>query len=130
MKRLLLAAALLLALPSLAFAQSYACTQGRCDAIGVLPLPVTSSSVSSTTSATPNTFTIALPASATRRDCTIYSAAAFSIALGASPTTATAIPIAAGGTFKCGSVAGTVVMDQVNIASATASAAYVVWSQG
>ena len=81
-----------------------------------------------TGSATANAFTTALAANGVRKDCTIYSASAFSVAPGASPAANIAIPVQAGGTFKC-SDAAVVMGDQINVASATASAAYVIWSQ-
>lgn len=100
-----------------------------CAGAYIAPLGSATTTAAGTTSATANTFTTALAANANRRDCTIYSPVAFSIALGVAPTAATAIAVGAGGTFKCGAASGVVATDQVNIASATASAAYVVWSQ-
>lgn len=83
--------------------------------------------------ATANTFQSALAASASRKGCAIYntSNAVELVFLGSpgSATAATSIPIAAGGSFNCGSFQGLVVTDQISITSATAAATYVVVSQ-
>ena len=96
--------------------------------VTTVPLGVTTTTASASTSATANTFVTAINASASRRDCSIYAGVAYLIAVGSSPTTAQAIAIPAGQVFKCSSAGGTVITDQVNIASATASVPFVVWT--
>lgn len=99
---------------------------------GGLPQPVTSTTTNGTVT-TANTFQSALAANPTRKGCAIYntSANAELVFLGApgSATAANAIPIAAGGSFNCGSFQGIVITDQISITSATAASTFVVVRQ-
>lgn len=99
---------------------------------GGLPQRATSTTTSGSVTAA-NVYQSALAANANRKGCAIYnnSANAELIFLGApgSATTATSIPLPAGGSFNCGSFQGIVLTDQISITSATAASTFVVVSQ-
>ena len=127
-------ALLLFASPALAAQICNATTAGGqfIDCVPTQPQDVihaSSTTTNGTTSATANTFTSVLSANASRKGCTIVNTSAVTeqIYLG-SPTNATlaqSTPLAAGGTFNCGTYQGVVLSDQISITSATASSPYV-----
>lgn len=80
---------------------------------------------------TGNTFQSVLAANTARKGCRITntSANAMTLDLGASPAAATAIPLAAGAAFLCGTGDGFVISDQINLTSGTAGSTFVVWAQ-
>jgi hypothetical protein len=130
----------LVAIPAPSFAQvtaeSFRNAAGQLqDGQGVTILaPIRAGSTSTAgTVAVANTFQSALAALPTRKGCAIYntSASVELVYLGApgSASAATAIPVAAGGSFNCGSFQGLVITDQISITSATAAATFVVVSQ-
>ena len=94
---------------------------------------VTTVEVGGTTSATAGTFTSALAASVTRRGCLLQntSGSVLYVYLGAtsSATIANSLQISAGGSFGCMPPGGIVLQDNVAVASAGASAPYVVAAQ-
>lgn len=79
--------------------------------------------------ATASAYQSVLPQNGARKGCVIYntSAAAMLVYLGnpAAATAGTSIPLAAGGSFNCGSPQGLVVTDQVSITSATQGSTFV-----
>ena len=94
---------------------------------------VTTIQAGGTTSATVGTFVSALVASGTRKGCLVQntSGSVMYVYLGltASATIASSLQISAGGSFGCTSPGGTVVQDNIAVASASASASYVVAAQ-
>ncbi len=94
-----------------------------------VPLPSLSTTVSGSV-ATANVFQTILPQNLSRRGCLIVNtgSASMLVALGSSPVVATAIPVAAGGSFGC-SAGGVVVADQLSATSATAGNTFAVISQ-
>ncbi len=94
---------------------------------------VTTVQTGGTTSATAGTFTSALAASGTRKGCLLQntSGSVMYVYLGAvsSATIANSLQISAGGSFGCLPPGGIVLQDNVAVASAGASATYVVAAQ-
>ena len=94
---------------------------------------VTTTQVGGTTSATAGTFISVLAASSTRKGCLVQntSGSVMYVYLGltASATIANSLQVSAGGSFGCTPPGGIVVQDNVAVASAGASAAYVVSAQ-
>lgn len=96
-------------------------------------LGVITTQVGGTTSATAGTFVSALAASGTRKGCLVQntSGSVMYVYLGltASATIANSLQVSAGGSFGCTPPGGIVVQDNIAVASAGASAAYVVAAQ-
>ena len=94
---------------------------------------VTTTQVGGTTSATAGTFVSALAASGARKGCLVQntSGSVMYVYLGltASATIASSMQVSAGGSFGCTSSGGSVVQDNVAVASAAAGASYVVAAQ-
>ena len=94
---------------------------------------VTTVEVGGTTSATAGTFVSALAASGTRKGCLLQntSSSVLYVYLGAtsSATITNSLQISAGGSFGCMPPGGIVLQDNVAVASAGASATYVVAAQ-
>ncbi len=94
---------------------------------------VTTVQTGGTTSATAGTFTSVLAASGTRKGCLLQntSGSVMYVYLGAvsSATIANSLQISAGGSFGCLPPGGIVLQDNVAVASAGASATYVVAAQ-
>ncbi|MFZ2996670.1 hypothetical protein [Sphingobium sp.] len=91
------------------------------------------STVSPGTITTANTYQSALAANSARNGCLLQntSATTLRIFLGApgSATDASAVQIAAGGSFSCASPGGVILTDQVSVAASTSSATFVIVSQ-
>jgi hypothetical protein len=94
---------------------------------------VTTTQVGGTTSATAGTFISALAASSTRKGCLVQntSGSVMYVYLGltASATITNSLQVSAGGSFGCTPPGGIVVQDNIAVASAGVSAAYVVAAQ-
>ncbi len=95
---------------------------------------VTTTRTAGVTSATAGTFVQALPLAGgvyQRRNCQVTNTSGNpeTVDVGPTPSALTARPLAAGATFDCAGSSGNVLLDQVWIASTTASSTFVVWTQ-